>query len=146
MKRVAQLLIGLALTMVAGAWHPASAQGVRVMLVDETENRPVADRAEIWVRGHGSWWLKPALREGGSWTAETLRTVRVGIRDTAMLYIDGRDGGEIPIPFMVTTSMCPNGCGRYTIVITITDDAVEVFGEPVSEAKYVRAHRPDQSW
>lgn len=141
MKRVPQLLIGLALTMVAGAWHPASAQGVRVILVDETENRPLANRAEIWVRGNGSWWLTPGLQEGGGWTAETLRTVRVGIRDTVMLYVDGRDGGEIAIPFMVTTSMCPNGCGRDAILITITDNAVEVFGEPVSEAKYVRAAR-----
>ena len=116
------------------------------MLLDETENRPVAERAEIWVRGHGSWWLKPGLREGGGWTAETLRTRRVGIRDTVILYVDGRDGGEIAIPFIVTASMCPNGCGRYTIVITITDDAVEVFGEPVSEAKYVRVHDPRSVW
>lgn len=108
------------------------------MLVDETENRPLANRAEIWVRGNGSWWLTPGLREGGGWTAETLRTVRVGIRDTVMLYVDGRDGGEIAIPFMVTPSMCPNGCGRDAILITITDNAVEVIGEPVSKAEYVR--------
>ena len=135
----------LALTMVAAAWHPVSAQGVGVMVVDETENRPLAPRAEIWVRGNGSWWLTPGLREGGGWTAAVLRTVRVGIRDTAMLYVDGRDGGEIAVPFMVTASMCPNGCGRYSIVITITDNAVEVYGEPVSDAKYIRARRPDRS-
>lgn len=115
------------------------------MLLDETENRPVAERAEIWVRGHGSWWLKPGLREGGGMTAETLRIRRVGVRDTLMVYLDGRDGSEIQIPFTVTASMCPDGCARDTIMITIMDNAIEVIGEPVSEASYVRAHHPDQS-
>ncbi len=135
----------LALTMVAAAWHPVSAQGVELMVVDETENHPLASRAEIWVRGNGSWWLTPSLREGGGWTTKKLRTVRVGIRDTVMLYVDGRNGGEIAIPFMVTGSMCPDGCGRDAILITITDDAVEVFGEPVLEAKYVRSTTRAQS-
>ena len=79
------IIAGLALTMIVGAWHPVSAQGVEVMVVDETENRPVANRAEIWVRGNGSWWLTSGLREGGGWTTKKLRTVRVGIRDTVIL-------------------------------------------------------------
>lgn len=41
----------LAITMATATWCPVSAQAVRVMVVDETENRPIADRAEIWARG-----------------------------------------------------------------------------------------------
>lgn len=39
---------------------------VRVAVSDYTENNPVDDRAELWFRGHGSWWLKDELEFGGT--------------------------------------------------------------------------------
>ena len=45
---------------------------VRVAVWDDTQKKPVHAKAEIWFRGHGSWWLKSELRYGS--TAKNLGT------------------------------------------------------------------------
>ena len=39
---------------------------VRVAVWDDTDKKPVDEKAEIWFRGYGSWWLKPELKYGGT--------------------------------------------------------------------------------
>ena len=116
----------------------AVAQAVRVIAVDETDESPLASRAEIWVRGHGSWWIQQAMAELGDWGVGTLSIRRIGTRDTLWVYPDGRNGKDIPIPFLVTGNMCRNGCPGDAIVITFTDGAVQVAGNAVTKRSYPR--------
>lgn len=105
---------------------------VRVQVYDNTERKPLADKAEIWFRGHGSWWLKPDTRYGAA--VKNLGRRELGKKDTIALYPDGRGGQEIMIPFTMTSEMNPNGSARDSIIITISDNEVEVVGLPVKAA------------
>ncbi len=116
----------------------AAAQAVRVVVLDETSSRPLAARAEIWVRGHGSFWLKPAMKELETWGVGTLRIRKIGISDTLFVYPDARVGQEIAIAFTVNASMCRNGCPRDAIVVTFLDTSVEVAGQAVTKKAYPR--------
>ena len=136
MRRVRLLLVSAVLLMGVTV-RPVHAQAVRVTVVDETIRHPLAQRAEVWVRANGSWFFKRALgRE--TLTAENLTLRRVGVRDTLFVYADGRNGKELKVPFTITTSMCQNGCVRDTIWLTIIDDAVQVWGQPVTKATFSR--------
>ena len=99
---------------------------VRVQVWNETENRPLHEKAEIWLRGHGSWWIKSEVQLGAA--AKNLAPREVGIQDKLYIYPDSRDGREIEIAFMMTPEMNPNGSDRDSIIVTIYDDAVEVVG------------------
>ena len=105
---------------------------VRVQVYDDTERKPLADKAEIWFRGHGSWWLKPDMRNGAA--TKNLGRRELGNKDTISLYPDGRDAQEIIIPFKMTGEMNPNGSARDSIIITISDNEVKVVGLPVKAA------------
>lgn len=99
---------------------------VQVSVVDDTEKNPLTERAELWVRGHGSWWL---TKYGSD--VKNLGDRRFSARDPMMFYPDGRDGREIAIPYERTTEMRREGSVRGTIVITIRDDEVVVSGPPI---------------
>lgn len=106
---------------------------VRVSVWDDTESKPLPDKAELWFRGYGSWWLKPATKFGGD--TKKLGDRQPGNRDSLMLYPDGRDGGrEITIPIETTTEMSRLGSARDTITISISDDEVEVVGLAIEAA------------
>jgi hypothetical protein len=105
---------------------------VRVQVWDETDRNPLPEKSELWFRGHGSWWLKPATKFGSA--AEDLGRRKTGQKDTIALYPDGRNGQEIFIPFSVTTEMNPSGSTRDSIIITIGDDEIEIVGLPVKAA------------
>ena len=105
---------------------------VRVQVYDDTDSKPLHDKAEIWFRGHGSWWLKPETKFGAA--AKNLGRRKVGEKDSIALYPDSRDGQEIRIPFSMTAEMNPNGSARDSIIITIGDNEIEIVGLPVEAA------------
>lgn len=105
---------------------------VRVGVFDDTEKNPLHDKAEIWLRGHGSWWIKPEAEFGG--TTKTLGRRKVGQEDNIYIYPDGRDGREVAVPFLMTSEMNPGGSVRDSIIITISDDEVVVVGLPIKAA------------
>ena len=104
-----------------------STASVRVMVHDGTESSPLGERAEIWVRGHGSWFLNQV-------TVKHIGGRKVGEKDTIAIYPDGRQGVEMIAPFMVTGEMNPQGSVRDGIHVTITDRDVTVFGVPIKAA------------
>lgn len=106
---------------------------VRVSVWDDTENSSIHRRAEIWFRGHGSWWIgDPLIRYGG--TTEELGRRPSGVKHELIFYPDGRDGKEIKIPYMLTEDMNPDGSHRDTITISIQDTKIVAEGLPIRAA------------
>ena len=107
-----------------------------VMVFNDTDKRPLPSKAEIWFRGHGSWWV-----QGGS-DRQTLGPRPIGKTltgdDTVVIYPNGRQaddtGQRIDVPIKLTTDMNPDGSTRDALMIEFTDDAVTVRGLPVKAA------------
>ena len=51
---------------------------VRVRVWDKTQNNPLHDKAEIWFRGNGSWWLKEETKFGSA--TKNLGRRKVGVK------------------------------------------------------------------
>jgi len=105
----------------------ASSVTVRIAVFDDTEDAPIHERAEIWLRGLGSWWI----------AKENVKNVpgrEVGSVDTMFIYPDARGGNELSVKFKMTTEMCPQGCARDLISVAIQDSYVVVSGTPIEAA------------
>lgn len=105
---------------------------VRVMVINDTKSIPIANKSEIWFRGHGSWWLKRATEFGSD--AKKLGRRNIGSKDTLVVYPDGRNGKEFSVPFMMTAEMNPEGSVRDSILIEILDTRVKASGLPIKAA------------
>jgi hypothetical protein len=121
----------LVVSLGAFALHPAGSDAatatVRIGVFDDTENVPLPRRAEIWIRGLGSWWI----------AQESVKNVpnrEVGVLDTIYIYPDGRSGKELTAEFKMTAEMCPQGCARDLISVAISDTHVAVHGTPIRAA------------
>jgi len=100
---------------------------VRVAVFYDTEKSPLPQKAEIWIRGLGSWWI----------AKENVRNVpgrEVGATDTIFVYPDGRSGKELSVPFKMTDEMCSQGCARDLISVDISDTHVVIHGTPIKAA------------
>jgi len=105
----------------------ASSVTVRIAVFDDTEDAPIHERAEIWIRGLGSWWI----------AKENVKNVPgrdVGSVDTMFIYPDSRAGNELSVKFKMTSEMCSQGCARDLISVAIQDSYVVVSGTPVKAA------------
>ena len=120
------VLIAAVAAIAVGSVKAASVS-VRVGVYDDTERRPMPEKAEIWIRGLGSWWI---VRE----TVKNVPERQVGAVDTIFVYPDGRSGKEISVRFKITTDMCPQGCARDLISVAISDTEVSVQGTPIDAA------------
>jgi len=109
---------------------------VRVQVWDDTDRKPIHEKAEIWFRGHGSWWLKPASKSGAAAMNLGRREMDVKFTedDAVQFYPEGRTGPKISIPLMMTAAMNPEGSQRDTIIINIDDAEIEVIGLPIEAA------------
>ncbi len=105
---------------------------VRVAVWDDTEKTPVHNRAEIWLKGHGSWFLKTELKDGG--TTKTFGYMQSGAKHTLFIYPDSRDGKEFSASFLLTEDMNPKGSARDMITINISDKELVIMGLPIKEA------------
>lgn len=109
---------------------------LRIGIWDFTENNPIHARAEIWIRGIGSKYLKKAPFVVGKFP--------IGVKQEFFFYPESRDGKELIISFMMTKDMNPNGSVRDTLWISFYDEEVEVSGQPIiaitekSELKFKR--------
>ena len=120
------VLIAAVAAIAVGSVKAASVS-VRVGVYDDTERRPMPEKAEIWIQGLGSWWI---VRE----TVKNVPERQVGAVDTIFVYPDGRSGKEISVRFKITTDMCPQGCARDLISVAISDTEVSVQGTPIDAA------------
>jgi len=105
---------------------------VRIAVWDDTQKKPVHAKAEIWFRGHGSWWLKPELKYGS--TVKNLGTRPSGSQQTLIIYPESRSGRELKVPYMMTDDMNPKGSPRDMISVDISDTEVTVHGLPIKVA------------
>jgi len=105
---------------------------LRIGIWDLTEDNPIHTRAEIWIRGFGSWYLKRALSEGES--AKKFGKYPVGVKQKFFFYPESRKGKELIISFMMTEDMNPNGSVRDTLWVSFYDEEVEVSGRPITAA------------
>ena len=110
----------------------ASAITLRVSVSDETEQIPVEGQTEIWLRGAGSWF--PNLEFGGDF--RDYESLAVGTTQQLYFYPLGRDEPEILIDVPVTNDLCPNGCARDTVLLSIWDDRFEVL-PPEAETRTI---------
>jgi hypothetical protein len=100
---------------------------VRIGVFEDTDKKPLPKKAEIWIRGLGSWWI---ARENVKNVADR----EVGSTDTMFIYPDGRSGKELSVKFKMTSDMCPQGCARDLISVAISDTHVTVNGTPIKAA------------
>ena len=105
---------------------------VRVAVFDYTQNNSIHPMAEIWIKGHGSWWVESELKFGG--TVKKVGKKASGVEHVIYFYPSSRDGQEIKIPYEMTKEMNPNGSTRDTINIDIEDEEIIVWGLPIKEA------------
>ena len=105
---------------------------VKINVNDDTDKNPVHSRAEIWIRGHGSWFLAPKLKYGG--TTKTFSGFKLGEKHEMFIYPDSRNGKEMKISFMLTKEMNPQGSARDALTIDIGDESVSVHGLPIKAA------------
>ncbi len=105
---------------------------LRIGIWDLTEDNPIHTRAEIWIRGVGSWYFKRALSEGES--AKKFEKYPVGVKQKFFFYPESRKGKELIISFMMTEDMNPNGSVRDTLWVSFYDEEVEVSGLPITAA------------
>jgi hypothetical protein len=105
---------------------------VRVAIFDDTQKKPVPAKAEIWFRGHGSWWLKQEMQYRVA--IKKLGKRPSGSRQLLILYPEGRKGKELEIPYMMTDEMNDEGSARDTIFIEISDTEVKIYGLPIEVA------------
>ena len=99
---------------------------LRIGIWDLTENNPIHIRAEIWIRGVGSKYLKRAPFVVGKFPVE--------VKQECFFYPESRKGKEIMFTFMMTEDMNPNGSVRDTLWISFYDEEVEVSGRPITAA------------
>lgn len=130
------LFVGSALPATPAAAPQPKGSGkpfmVRVAVNDDTEKNPVHPKAEIWFRGHGSWWLKRELKYGG--TVKNLGTRPSGSKQTLVIYPESREGRELKVPYMMTDEMNPKGSPRDMISVDISDTEITVHGLPIKAA------------
>lgn len=122
------LVISLALFYLQPLEAQAETVTVRVVVWDDTEKKPLPGKAEIWIRGLGSWWI----------AKEDMKNVadrEIGAIDTIYVYPDGRSGKELKVSFKMTAEMCPQGCARDLISVEVSDTEVAVGGTPIKAAK-----------
>ena len=105
---------------------------LRVMIWDLTESNPIHSKAEIWMEGIGSWWIRRAFDVGDS--VKMLGKHQVGGKRQFFFYPESRNGREIIIPFMMTDKMNPEGNVRDSLSITFSDGEIEVVGLPLEAA------------
>lgn len=105
---------------------------VRIQVMDWTEENPVSDKAEIWIKGMGSWYFKHEIEFGG--TAKTIGEKDLNSVYKMHIYPDSRDGKEMMVEFKITEEMNPNGSPRDAISVNIYDAKVEVHGLPIGAA------------
>jgi len=109
---------------------------LRIGIWDFTEDNPIHTRAEIWIRGVGSKYLKRAPFLVGKYP--------VGVKQEFFFYPESREGKELIISFMMTEDMNPNGSVRDTLWVSFYDEEIEVSGRPIiaamgkSELKFKR--------
>ena len=96
---------------------------LRVSVSDETTVRPVSGRPELWVRGAGSWF--PNLEFGGD--VCDYQGLVVGSSQEFVFDPTGMDDPEIAFDVPITDGLCPVGCARDTLLISIWDDRFEVL-------------------
>jgi len=109
---------------------------LRIGVWDRTEDNPIHTRAEIWIRGVGSKYLKGAPFVVGKFP--------VRVKQECFFYPESRKGKEIMFTFMMIEDMNPNGSVRDTLWVSFYDEEVEISGRPIiattgkSELKFKR--------
>jgi len=109
---------------------------MRVIVFDDTEQRPIPKKAEIWFRGTGSWWL---ARDTGPKTLGPRPVDQLLEGDgTLVVYPSGRglndEGQRIDVPLKLTPEMNPEGSSRDADTIEVSDSSIKVWGLPVKAA------------
>lgn len=111
---------------------------VRVDFHNETKNRPLDKKSEIWFRHHGAWWLSTVNYADFKVLGPRPINVKLEKDETLVLYPNGRGkddtGQRIDIPIMLTEDMNPEGSQRDAVIIEIYDDKVVMFGAPIKAA------------
>lgn len=91
----------------------------------DVDKRPMHDRAEIWMKGVGSVWLKESRRY--------LKAVPPNARQELFFYPEGRDGPEHRITFTMQDGWNPKGAPAFAMIINYADDKVTVSGQPLEK-------------
>ncbi len=106
--------------------------------VELRENATLGDKAEIWIKGMGSWHLNNQY-------SSTDRINKFGLvsKTTPKLYSEreydlffypnGRDGVERKVKFKIGEDFCPQGCTVYALSISVFPDKINFFGNPIKE-------------
>lgn len=116
--------------------EPAELAKMKVIVFDDTVNRPIPAKAEIWFRGLGSWWL--ANDTGPKTVGPRPLGELLSGDETLVLYPVGRGKNEqnqrINVPIKLTREMHPQGSDRDALTIEVSDSSISIWGLPVKAA------------
>lgn len=101
---------------------------LRLSVMDETEDNPPDERAEVWIRGTGSWY--PSVEFGGE-TLEDAGPFERYSEGEIYIYPDERDGGVEILATVYFDEDFISNSPRDSVRIEIHDDRVVVVGTPV---------------
>jgi hypothetical protein len=99
----------------------------KIQVWDDTVSNPPGQRAEVWVRGMGSWF--PDL-EFGADVKSGVGPFPVGSTQEVFVYPDGRDGAEVKVSVVVGSNLISDS-DRDAIIVEIGDTEVRVLGAAV---------------
>jgi len=125
-KWIVGILVTFSIITLTGKITANTQIALRVAVWDLTENNPMHQRAEIWIRGIGSKFLKDSPFLAGEYTP--------GSRYKAFFYPESRDGNEIIFYFAVTEDMNPNGSVQHSLWISFDDEEIKLYGTPIKAA------------
>ncbi|MCP9291652.1 hypothetical protein [Gracilimonas sediminicola] len=109
------------------------------LMVELREDATVGERAEIWIKSMGSWYLNnkydsnDQINKFGS-VSTTTPNLEVGKNLKLYFYPDGRDKNEIALDFKLSSEFCSQGCARDALRISVFNNKVTFFGLPIKEA------------
>ena len=108
---------------------------LRIAVYDDTAKNKISDLAEIRAGEHG-WSVGKDVAFGGA--SKDLARFEAGKANRLIIYLDGRGGKEMIVPFLLTEDMCLDGCARNMVNLDISDKSVEVHGRPVENVTFAR--------
>lgn len=106
--------------------------------VELMDNEKLGSKAEVWVKGMGSWFLNNDYNPNDQVNKFGLVSTKTPELHTdqeydLFFYPNGRDGKEISVKFKIDSNFCTQGCPRDAVSITVYKNEVRFFGRPIEE-------------
>jgi len=116
--------------------------------VEIFDNVMLDNRAEVWIKGMGSWYLNNDYSDYqiNEHKLVSKKTPKLETNKTYTLYFypNSRDGKEISANFEIDPDFCKQGCIADDISITVYSNRIKIHGRPIK--KYYDKIELEKDW